>query len=204
MFIDLQSCKSFDCRVFLLEQPHPSSLSLELHAVINCSDYTCSCKIFISFPPFKLFPPEISIGQPQNCIFNWVTMVSQSNIVAANLIVAIAATIAVALRFLARYMLHTFGADDFLILAALVSFSAEYNTCMYANSRTVATWMGDVYHHIVRGSLRAWKTHVDSASPKSGPVYKGEFKRVTLLPSSPLSKSRFITPPNSSGRRLCL
>ena len=43
-------------------------------------------------------------------------------IIAANLTVAILATIGVALRFVARYIHRVgFGADDWLILAALVS-----------------------------------------------------------------------------------
>lgn len=52
-------------------------------------------------------------------------------IVAANLVVAILATIAVALRFLARYVQKIgYKADDILILMALVmlpSFRVEYS-----------------------------------------------------------------------------
>ncbi|KAI9645957.1 hypothetical protein NHQ30_005394 [Ciborinia camelliae] len=46
-------------------------------------------------------------------------MVSQSHIIAANLVVAIAATVAVALRFVSRALIKSFAADDWLILAAL-------------------------------------------------------------------------------------
>ncbi|QSZ30912.1 hypothetical protein DSL72_000470 [Monilinia vaccinii-corymbosi] len=46
-------------------------------------------------------------------------MVSQSNIVAANSIVAIGATVAVALRVVSRALIKSFGADDWLVLAAL-------------------------------------------------------------------------------------
>ena len=48
------------------------------------------------------------------------------SVVAANLVVAILATFAVALRFLARYLQKVgYKADDFLILLALVSIPAN-------------------------------------------------------------------------------